>query len=99
MYDCGVEKWKSLWKTIGNFMGLIFDKNLKIEKWEMFKNVLTAENGSDLYGLQNKKRGTCEEHDPGVVNHASFSSCLLYQYMRLWGIYAGKGERKNQYLR
>lgn len=67
----GVEKWKSLWKTSGESGTTIFGKSLKREKRENTENVLTAENEPDLVGLTDKKRGTGEEHDPGVVNHAS----------------------------
>ena len=93
-----MEKWKTLWKTIGNSTGLVFDKNLKIEKREMFENVLTAENGGDLCGLR-KKRGTGEEHDPGVVNHASFRLVPAVSVYAAAGILCREVEKKNQYLR
>ena len=94
-----MEKWKSLWKTTGNSTGLVFDKNLKIEKQEMFENVLTAENGSDLCGLQNRKRGTGEEHDPGVVNHASFKLVPAVSVYAAAGNLCRGGRKKNQYFR
>jgi len=91
-----VEKWKSLWKTPGESGTTIFGKSLKREKRENTENILTAENEPDLVGLTDKKEARARSMTPAwSIMHPS-DSCLLYQYMRLRGIYTGESRKKNQ---